>query len=164
MISTKGGKLPGFEPRHDRKRTQDPFSSYLYEWGQHVQSDELVGEFTVLYSIYCKQEYQMAWHHQHQQHPGSFRINAWKKWKTLQWRHNEHDGVSNHLTHQPPLPINIIIIMIIIILVIVVVIVIAIIISITTITTNAGLILGVRPANERRRYFVTTSLIGGAQA
>ena len=30
--------------------------------------------------------------------------------------------------------------------------------------TNAGLILGLRPANERRRYFVTTSLIGCAQA
>ena len=28
----------------------------------------------------------------------------------------------------------------------------------------AGLILGWRPANERRRYFVTTSLIGWAQA
>ena len=28
----------------------------------------------------------------------------------------------------------------------------------------AGLILGLRPANERRRYFVTTSLIGWAQA
>ena len=27
-----------------------------------------------------------------------------------------------------------------------------------------GLILGLRPANERRRYFVTTSLIGWAQA
>ena len=27
----------------------------------------------------------------------------------------------------------------------------------------AGLILGLRPAYERRRYFVTTSLIGGAQ-
>ena len=27
----------------------------------------------------------------------------------------------------------------------------------------AGLILGLRPANERRRYFVTTSLIGWAQ-
>ena len=26
-----------------------------------------------------------------------------------------------------------------------------------------GLILGLRPANERRRYFVTTSLIGRAQ-
>ena len=26
------------------------------------------------------------------------------------------------------------------------------------------LILGLRPANERRRYFVTTSLIGWAQA
>ena len=30
--------------------------------------------------------------------------------------------------------------------------------------TCAGLIPGLRPANERRRYFVTTSLIGGAQA
>ena len=30
--------------------------------------------------------------------------------------------------------------------------------------TLAGLILGLRPANERRRYFVTTSLIGWAQA
>ena len=29
---------------------------------------------------------------------------------------------------------------------------------------NIGLILGLRPANERRRYFVTTSLIGWAQA
>ena len=28
----------------------------------------------------------------------------------------------------------------------------------------AGRILGLRPANERRRYFVTTSLIGWAQA
>ena len=28
---------------------------------------------------------------------------------------------------------------------------------------NPGLILGLRPANERRRYFVTTSLIGWAQ-
>ena len=28
---------------------------------------------------------------------------------------------------------------------------------------NTGLILGLRPANERRRYFVTTSLIGWAQ-
>ena len=28
----------------------------------------------------------------------------------------------------------------------------------------AGLIIGVRPANEKRRYFVTTSLIGWAQA
>ena len=28
----------------------------------------------------------------------------------------------------------------------------------------AGLILGLRPANERRRYFVTTSPIGWAQA
>ena len=27
-----------------------------------------------------------------------------------------------------------------------------------------GLILGLRPANERRRYFVTTSLIGRVQA
>ena len=27
----------------------------------------------------------------------------------------------------------------------------------------SGLILGSRPANERRRYFVTTSLIGWAQ-
>ena len=27
----------------------------------------------------------------------------------------------------------------------------------------AGLVLGLRPANERRRYFVTTSLIGWAQ-
>ena len=27
-----------------------------------------------------------------------------------------------------------------------------------------GLILGLRPANERRCYFVTTSLIGWAQA
>ena len=30
--------------------------------------------------------------------------------------------------------------------------------------TSTGLILGLRPANERRRYFVTTSLIGWAQA
>ena len=29
---------------------------------------------------------------------------------------------------------------------------------------TSGLILGLRPANERRRYFVTTSLIGWAQA
>ena len=29
---------------------------------------------------------------------------------------------------------------------------------------TAGLILGLRIANERRRYFVTTSLIGWAQA
>ena len=29
---------------------------------------------------------------------------------------------------------------------------------------KAGLILGLRPANERRRYFVTTSLIGWVQA
>ena len=29
--------------------------------------------------------------------------------------------------------------------------------------TLQGLILGLRPANERRRYFVTTSLIGWAQ-
>ena len=29
---------------------------------------------------------------------------------------------------------------------------------------HTGLILGLRPANERRRYFVTTSLIGWAQA
>ena len=29
--------------------------------------------------------------------------------------------------------------------------------------TNAGLILGLRPANERRRYFVKTSLIGWVQ-
>ena len=28
----------------------------------------------------------------------------------------------------------------------------------------AGLILGLRPANEKRRHFVTTSLIGWAQA
>ena len=28
----------------------------------------------------------------------------------------------------------------------------------------AGLILGLLPANERRRYFVTTSLIGWVQA
>ena len=28
---------------------------------------------------------------------------------------------------------------------------------------NPGLILGLRPANERRRYKVTTSLIGWAQ-
>ena len=32
------------------------------------------------------------------------------------------------------------------------------------IQTNSGLILGLCPANERRRYFVTTSLIGWAQA
>ena len=30
--------------------------------------------------------------------------------------------------------------------------------------TNTGVILGLRPANERRRYFVTTSLIGWPQA
>ena len=29
---------------------------------------------------------------------------------------------------------------------------------------DSGLIVGVRPANERRRYFVTTSIIGWAQA
>ena len=29
---------------------------------------------------------------------------------------------------------------------------------------TSGLILGLRPANERRRYFVTTSLIGRSQA
>ena len=29
---------------------------------------------------------------------------------------------------------------------------------------RSGLILGLRPANERRRYFVTTSIIGWAQA
>ena len=29
-----------------------------------------------------------------------------------------------------------------------------------TVNGNTGLILGLRPANERRRYFVTTSLIG----
>ena len=29
---------------------------------------------------------------------------------------------------------------------------------------STGLILGLLPANERRRYFVTTSLIGWAQA
>ena len=28
---------------------------------------------------------------------------------------------------------------------------------------HAGLILGLHPANERRRYFVTTSLIGWVQ-
>ena len=28
---------------------------------------------------------------------------------------------------------------------------------------SSGLILGLSPANERRRYFVTTSLIGSAQ-
>ena len=27
-------------------------------------------------------------------------------------------------------------------------------------SANAGMILGLRPASERRRYFVTTSLIG----
>ena len=31
-------------------------------------------------------------------------------------------------------------------------------------THMAGLIRGLRPASERRRYFVTTSLIGWAQA
>ena len=30
-------------------------------------------------------------------------------------------------------------------------------------TSLSGLILGLRPTNERRRYFVTTSLIGWAQ-
>ena len=40
---------------------------------------------------------------------------------------------------------------------------------VTTISTQdahaaAGLILGLRSANERRRYFATTSLIGQAQA
>ena len=34
----------------------------------------------------------------------------------------------------------------------------------TTGSAIAGLILGLRPANERRGYFVTTSLIGCAQA
>ena len=34
----------------------------------------------------------------------------------------------------------------------------------SAINKNTGLILGLRPANERRRYFVTTSLIGLAQA
>ena len=34
----------------------------------------------------------------------------------------------------------------------------------TQATTIPGLILDLRPANERRRYFVTTSLIGWAQA
>ena len=29
---------------------------------------------------------------------------------------------------------------------------------------HAGLILGLRPANEKRRYFVTTSLIGWVEA
>ena len=29
--------------------------------------------------------------------------------------------------------------------------------------STSGLILGLRPANERRRYFVTTSVIGWAQ-
>ena len=29
---------------------------------------------------------------------------------------------------------------------------------------STGLILGLRPANERQRYFVMTSLIGWAQA
>ena len=29
---------------------------------------------------------------------------------------------------------------------------------------NPGLILGLRPASERRRYFVTTSLIGWVKA
>ena len=31
------------------------------------------------------------------------------------------------------------------------------------IDTESGLILGLRPANERRRYFVTTSPIGWVQ-
>ena len=31
-------------------------------------------------------------------------------------------------------------------------------------SSYTGLILGFHPANERRRYFVTTSLIGWAQA
>ena len=34
----------------------------------------------------------------------------------------------------------------------------------TTHGMSSGLILGLRPANERRRYFVTASLIGWAQA
>ena len=34
----------------------------------------------------------------------------------------------------------------------------------TYLRSNTGLILGLRPANERRRYFVTTSLIDWAQA
>ena len=33
-----------------------------------------------------------------------------------------------------------------------------------TLGTDSGPILGLRPANERWRYFVTTSLIGWAQA
>ena len=33
-----------------------------------------------------------------------------------------------------------------------------------TMCIYTGLILGLRPANERRRYFVTTSLIGWVQA
>ena len=33
-----------------------------------------------------------------------------------------------------------------------------------TMIGDTGMILGLRPANERRRYFVTTSLIGWAQA
>ena len=36
--------------------------------------------------------------------------------------------------------------------------------GITSNTAYTGLILGLRPANERRRYFVTASLIGWAQA
>ena len=34
----------------------------------------------------------------------------------------------------------------------------------TKLPHGSGMILGLRPANERRRYFVTTSLIGWAQA
>ena len=34
----------------------------------------------------------------------------------------------------------------------------------TLLIHSTGLILALRPANERRRYFVTTSLIGWAQA
>ena len=33
----------------------------------------------------------------------------------------------------------------------------------SSLNVNTGLILGLRPANERWRYFVTTSLIGWAQ-
>ena len=35
---------------------------------------------------------------------------------------------------------------------------------VTSLLYSAQLILGLRPANERRRYFVTTSLIGQVQA
>ena len=35
--------------------------------------------------------------------------------------------------------------------------------TLSQIYANSGMILGLRPANERRRYKITPSLIGGAQ-